>query len=71
MIYNKDCVAMMHLMAVIFCFSGCARTGGNQWENLDYSKVYRENARRENDTSYVTPSVLGCTDDDLFNCRTR
>ena len=46
----------------------CARNGGNEWQNLDYSRIARENYRRENDQSYTPPTVSGCVDDDLYNC---
>jgi len=52
----------------LLMLTGCARTGGNEWENLDYSRIARENYRRENDQSYTPPSVIGCVDDDLYNC---
>lgn len=48
----------------------CEREGKNVWSDIDYARIARENHRQENDSYYVPPpSVLGCTDDDLYNCR--
>ena len=38
-----------------------------EWDGIDYSKV-RDRDIYENDSSYTPPSVIGCTNDDLFNC---
>ena len=48
----------------------CEKEGHNVWSDIDYAKIARDNYRRENDSGYTAPpSVLGCTDDDLYNCR--
>ena len=52
----------------LICLSACAQNGKNEWENLDYSRIARENHQRENDSGYVQPTVQGCVDDDLYNC---
>ena len=55
---------------MLFACGACAQKGGDDWSNIDYSKVYRAaGERRDNDARYKSPSVLGCVDDDLFNCR--
>ena len=62
--------AMLVLTALVLF--ACERNGKNEWEDIDYSKIARENYRRENDSAYVPPpSVIGCVDDDLYNCRVR
>lgn len=40
----------------------------SDWDNIDYSRIARDNQRRENDRNYV-PTVIGCADDDLYNCK--
>jgi len=54
-------------MALLVFVSACSGGGrkGSEWDNIDYSKVRQIH---ENDTGYVQPTVIGCTDDDLFNC---
>ena len=60
------------LLIAVMLLPACEKVGKNDWSNIDYARVARENHRRENDGNYVPPpSVLGCTDDDLYNCRTR
>lgn len=56
------------LLLGLLMLSGCARQQQDDWSNIDYAKIARENYRRENDPSYVPPNVIGCTDDDLYNC---
>ena len=52
--------------------AACSRNGADEWEDIDYAKIARDNYRRENDSAYVPPpSVIGCVDDDLYNCRVR
>lgn len=42
----------------------------DEWSDIDYSKVYRAaGERRDIDSGYKSPTVLGCVDDDLYNCR--
>ena len=56
----------MSMAISAFILFACERTGKNEWEDLDYSKIHRY---RENDAGYTAPSVLNCVDDDLYNCR--
>ena len=52
----------------ICAVGGCA-SAKDDWSNIDYEKIARENHRRENDSGYVPPiSVTACVDDDLYNC---
>lgn len=58
------------ILMVLAMLIGCHRNGQDEWQDIDYSKIARENYRRENDRAYIPPpSVLGCVDDDLYNCR--
>jgi hypothetical protein len=50
--------------------AGCGPSNKDVWSDIDYAKVARENYRRENDSAYTPPHVLGCVDDDLYNCPT-
>lgn len=34
--------------------------------DLDYSRI--KQAVHENDSSYSMPTIVGCIDDDLYNC---
>jgi hypothetical protein len=52
-----------------FLLPACASQQKNQWENIDYSPVYKAYGDQGNDAGYTPPSVLGCVDDDLYNCR--
>ena len=67
--------ALKHSLALWISLSllpGCGSGGAhatNEWQNIDYSSVYRKAGQRENDSSYTQPSVIGCVDDDLYNCR--
>jgi hypothetical protein len=38
---------------------------------LDYSRIAQQNQARENDANYrpPVPTVIGCSDDDLYNCK--
>jgi hypothetical protein len=61
--------AIMAIATFFFC-SACAQRGGDDWANIDYSKVYKAaGQRRDIDSDYKSPSVVGCVDDDLFNCK--
>ena len=66
---------MLHkvmFLVIALTLVGCAKNEKNEWENIDYGRIARENYRRENDNTYMPPpSVEGCVDDDLYNCRTR
>jgi len=59
------------LSLVLLCvlmLPACQRSH-NEWEGLDYSKIVRDNYRRENDPTYTPPpSITNCVDDDLYNC---
>lgn len=59
------------LLAAALTCSACG--GGSRktddWDNIDYTNVYRKAAQREADRVYKLPTVRGCVDDDLFNCR--
>lgn len=60
-------IALIIVSLLTLC--GCEKNGKNEWEDLDYARIARENYRRENDATYVPPpSVNGCVDDDLYNC---
>lgn len=47
--------------------AGCAGSSKKDWDDIDYSKV-RDRDKYENDNNYTQPTVLSCTDDDLYNC---
>jgi hypothetical protein len=63
MIFPKGMVTAAALM-----LTACYQSH-NDWENLDYTSVYRAYENRQNDMRYKPPSILGCIDDDLINCR--
>lgn len=55
--------------ATLFVLTNCADSRQkDQWNNIDYSKV-RNRDTYENDRNYKLPSVVSCTDDDLYNCK--
>lgn len=54
-------------VALSFMVAGCASRATKEWDDIDYSKV-RGRDRYENDSNYTQPTVLSCTDDDLYNC---
>lgn len=56
------------LMLALLAASGCSKPGQDDWSNIDYARIARENYRRENDSGYTPPRVTGCVDDDLYNC---
>jgi hypothetical protein len=55
--------------ALVFACSACA-SKKDAWADIDYSKVYRAAGQsRDIDTGYRAPTtVVGCVDDDLYNC---
>jgi len=57
------------IATITFTCGACAPKGGDDWSNIDYSKVYKAAGQREIDAGYRQPSVLGCVDDDLINCK--
>ena len=62
---RRDCAsAKMMMLCLLLC--ACAKSNSN-WD-IDYSSVYRA-GNREIDSGYQQPSVIGCVDDDLFNCQ--
>lgn len=66
MLARLEIIAVM----VLFACGACAQQKQNTWDNIDYSKVYKAaGERRDIDTGYRAPSVVGCVDDDLYNCR--
>ncbi len=52
--------------AALLLLAGCAPSRHSEWDDIDYSRVYQR--ARENDPSYTAPTVVGCVDDDLYNC---
>ncbi|NBO18832.1 MAG: hypothetical protein EBV03_06335 [Proteobacteria bacterium] len=59
------------LLIALLLACGCERVGKDEWSDIDYARIAKENYQRQNDSYYTPPSVLGCVDDDLYNCRTR
>jgi len=56
------------LLMSLCLVAGCANAR-DDWSNIDYERVARDNQHRENDASYTPPvSVTACVDDDLYNC---
>ena len=49
--------------------SACAENKRNEWQDIDYSKVYRNAGERQIDSTYRAPSVVGCVNDDLYLCQ--
>lgn len=66
--YRMTCRVIMMLSLLLL--PSCAKQGQDDWSNIDYARIARENYRRENDSSYTPPHVTGCVDDDLYNCPT-
>jgi protein involved in sex pheromone biosynthesis len=68
----KNYIYMMrHLFIVamaLLMLSNCSSHQKQNWDNIDYSKV-KNRAARDNDNNYTQPTVIGCTDDDLINCK--
>jgi|GEM_PF-6202065 len=58
------------LMLSLLMLTSCAKQGQDDWSNIDYARIARENYQRENDSSYTPPQISGCVDDDLMNCST-
>jgi len=59
---------MYTVLLALVVISACA-PHQSAWDTIDYSRLARENQARENDPNYVQPSVVGCADDDLYNCK--
>jgi hypothetical protein len=67
-VIHKQFLAAMPLMcALSLTLASCASKSRGDWEDIDYSSVYRKANQRENDSSYV-PSSGGCLDAD-FGCQ--
>lgn len=58
-------IAFMFVLLVPAC-GGAKRS---EWENIDYSGVYRAYQGRENDSRYVPPKNSNCLEDDLMTCQ--
>lgn len=56
---------MMTLCVVTACGGG----KHDQWKDIDYRSVYKAYEQRQIDTGYTQPSIIGCVDDDLYNCK--
>ena len=60
------------LVSLVLLLTACEKVGKNEWSDIDYSRVARDNYQNQNDSYYVPPpSVIGCVDDDLINCNRR
>jgi hypothetical protein len=51
------------------CLLAACASKRSQWDSVDYTPVYKAYEGRENDPAYKQPSVIGCVDDDLYNCK--
>lgn len=58
------CVALIAIMV------GACTTQRNEWQDLNYSSVYRRAKLRELDAFYTPPADMGCMsgDSNLYNC---
>jgi hypothetical protein len=70
MMNMKQCLHSSYatMLATLLVVTGCGGGARSAWDDIDYSKV-RGGQARENDPVYTAPTVVGCTDDDLYNCR--
>jgi hypothetical protein len=57
------------VLAALYFLPACANKSHGNWDNIDYTPVYKAYENRQNDSSYQQPSVISCVDDDLYNCR--
>ncbi|MGE0754660.1 MAG: hypothetical protein AB7L92_05820 [Alphaproteobacteria bacterium] len=65
---HNPTIAHLPLFCAAVLLMSCAGGQKSQWDNLDYSSVYRKaGEKQEYDTGY-TPSYSGCVDDDLIGC---
>jgi len=62
-------VPVLFAITISISCSACAGSKKDEWSNMDYSKVYKAAGQRDIDTGYKAPSVIGCVDDDLYNCK--
>lgn len=61
--------SLFSLLLLLAC-AACAPQRNDDWSGIDYSKVYKAaGERRDVDSGYKAPSVIGCVDDDLYNCK--
>jgi hypothetical protein len=75
--YRQDTDSMLttrHMLALlIVCLLAACATARqqSQWDDIDYSRIAQQNQARENDANYrpPVPTVIGCSDDDLYNCK--
>lgn len=56
-------------MMTLCIATACAGGKSNKWKDIDYTPVYKAYEKRQNDSGYTQPSIIGCVDDDLYNCR--
>jgi hypothetical protein len=64
--HTSSCFPFLLTALLAACAGNAAH---KEWEDLDYSPVYRAYEKRENDSSYKPASIVGCIDDDLYNCK--
>ncbi len=60
------------LVPILLCLLMACAPKHNEWQDIDYSSVYRRSGERENDSGYTPPrsgSIMGCVDEDLYNCK--
>lgn len=62
---NHSKTTLLAVCVLIACSGGGRH---KEWEDLDYSRVYKHYGERENDPGYTQPSILNCVNDDLYNC---
>jgi hypothetical protein len=62
----RYCIILSIAIGLAACSQNSRRS---EWDSIDYTRVYERQRSRENDSSYRQPTVVGCMDDDLFNCR--
>ncbi len=68
-VIGKQLVAALPLLcALCVLLSACAGKGRSEWEDIDYSSVYKKASQRENDSGYTSGSFGSCLDDD-FGCQ--
>ena len=58
-----------HVMIIVCMLTACGGNKGHQWDNIDYTPVYKAYEARENDSRYTQPNITACVDDDLYNCK--
>ena len=58
-----------HVLVMACFLAACAGGKRNQWDDVDYTPVYKAYESRQNDAGYTQPTITGCVDDDLYNCK--